>query len=90
MKPATDDGVGQPEAAEDERDAPARTASPPRVAIAASDQIDQREREPALGAEAIDDPAGEQEADRVGELEREDDVAVVDLAPAELAPAASA
>ena len=29
-------------------------------------------------------PAGEQQADRVGELEREDDVGVVDLGPAEL------
>ena len=33
---------------------------------------------------------GEQEADRVRELEREDDVAVVDLGPAELLSAASA
>ncbi len=32
----------------------------------------------------VDHPAGEQKSDRVGELEREDDIGVVDLAPAEL------
>ena len=40
--------------------------------------------EARLRAEPIHHPAGEQEPDRVGELEREDDVGVVDLAPAEL------
>ena len=45
---------------------------------------DDRDGEPEPRAEPIHHPAGDQEPDRVGELEREDDVGVVDLAPAEL------
>jgi hypothetical protein len=43
-----------------------------------------REREPGARAHLVDHPPRDQEPDRVGELEREDDVGVVDLAPAEL------
>ena len=46
---------------------------------------DQRDDVAFLGAEPVDHPAGEEKGDGVGELEREDDVGVVDLAPAELA-----
>ena len=45
---------------------------------------DERDREALLGPQPVDHPAGDQKPDRVGELEREDDVGVVDLAPAEL------
>ena len=45
---------------------------------------DERDGEALLRPEPVDHPAGEQKPDRVGELEREDDVGVVDLAPAEL------
>ena len=38
---------------------------------------------PIARADAIDEAAREQQADRIGELETEDDVGVVDLAPAE-------
>ena len=46
------------------------------------DQDGDRETDPR--AHAIDEPAREQQPDRIGELEAEDDVGVVDLAPAVL------
>ena len=42
-----------------------------------------RDRESNARADAVDEAAREQQADRVGELEAEDDVGVVNLAPAE-------
>ena len=45
---------------------------------------DDHEREPEAGAEPIHHPAGDEQADRIGELEGKDDVGVVDLGPAEL------
>src|SRR5205085_6982727 len=45
---------------------------------------DNGERKPFPDSEAIDDPAHHQKADRVRNLEREYDVAVIDLAPMEL------
>ena len=45
---------------------------------------DDHDDEAETRAEAIHQPAGDQQADRVGELEGEDDVGVVDFGPAEL------
>ena len=42
------------------------------------------QREAGAGAEAVDQAAGNQQPDGIGELEGEDDVGVVDLRPAEL------
>ena len=89
MKPATDEEYDSPKPPRtNATPGPNRVAS--AVAIAASDQMISASENPLLDAEPIDDPAGEQEADRVGELEREDDVAVVDLASSRTRPAASA
>ncbi len=45
---------------------------------------DDGDRESLARTKSVDDPAGDEQADAVGELKREHDVAVVDLRPAEL------
>ena len=77
--------AGLAEAEEDAGDAEADDAGDQRVADGGERPDDDGEGVAALGAELVDDAAGEQKADAVGDLEAADDVAVVEVKAAWLA-----
>ena len=81
INPATDARIGEADERENRRDG--RTEHR-RLGVRHRRQApdDERDGVALLGPQPVDHPAGEEKRERVRELEREDDVGVVDLAPA--------
>ena len=77
--------AGLAEAEREPREAEAGDGADDRVAHARQAPDDDRERVGESGADPVEDAAGQQQAEAVREAEPRDDVAVVHLAPAELA-----